>query len=99
MTIKVFILAQKQTVNPADKAVKDALHLLGHTDINRVSLGRYLEIEVDDATPKETWVEKIVEICTSSRSNLVNPIMEDYRIELHPPDGEVIHLTKRKAKK
>lgn len=96
MLIKLFITPQKQTVNPADKTVLGALQMMGHQDITAVSIGRYIEIELDDATPREGVEKDVIEMCTSVKVNLVNPIMEDWRAEVVPASGETFHIKGRR---
>ena len=77
MKFEVTILQKRKTVNPADKAIKDALCAMGYNMVTAVRLGKYLMIETNGSLP----VERLKQACGDVNLNLVNPVMEDFKIE------------------
>ncbi len=78
MKIKVKITQKPQTVNSQDKVVLDCLRQMGFDNIKSVRVGKYLEIEMDDSLSVEERLEQIREACKTE----VNPIMEDFTLEI-----------------
>ena len=69
----------KPTVNdPQGLTIRGALHSLGFKEVQSVRAGKYMEIRVDAATPKEAEA-RVTEMC---RKLLANPVIEDYRFEI-----------------
>jgi len=58
--------------DPEGPKIKQALHMLGYTDIGAIRVGKLYEIKTDKPTP-----ENVAAICNAL---LVNPVIEDYRI-------------------
>ncbi|MBI2476285.1 MAG: phosphoribosylformylglycinamidine synthase subunit PurS [Candidatus Taylorbacteria bacterium] len=84
MKIQVTILTRRQTLNPADKAVKDALRQMGHGNIESLRLGRFLEFEVDASRTPEQWEALIDVACKDGKTNLANPVLEEWKIKVCP---------------
>lgn len=84
MKIRVYILTRGQTLNPPDKAVKDALHQLGFASVQALQLGRYFEFEVDDSFTADEWRERISEALKKPVTNFPNPVTEGWRMEIVP---------------
>lgn len=76
--VRVYVTL-KQTVNdPQGLTVRGALHALGFAGVERVRIGKYLEIalQADDEAAARAQIE---EMC---RKLLANPVIEEYRFEL-----------------
>ncbi|MDB6130602.1 MAG: purS [Verrucomicrobiales bacterium] len=77
MKAKIIITPKKAVLDPQGKAVQNALEHMGHSGIQAVHVGKYLEIEISG--DKETVRKKLDEAC---HKFLSNPVIEDYRLEL-----------------
>jgi phosphoribosylformylglycinamidine synthase len=75
---KIVITPKKAVVDPQGKAVQGALAHMGYTGVGAVHVGKYLEIELNDAD-KESVRSQIDDAC---RKILSNPVIEDYRFEI-----------------
>lgn len=76
--VLVYITYKNGVLDPQGLAVKGALTSLGFESVNDVRVGKYIEIELEDAPPDElrAHAEKM---CTDL---LANPVIENYRVEL-----------------
>ncbi|MGC3989889.1 MAG: phosphoribosylformylglycinamidine synthase subunit PurS [Chthoniobacteraceae bacterium] len=72
MKAKVIVMPKKSVLDPQGVAVRDAIHHHGLPAVKSVRIGKFMELEVDNASP-----EKLHEIC---RDLLSNPVMEDYEL-------------------
>jgi phosphoribosylformylglycinamidine synthase len=74
--VAVHIVPRKGILDPQGKAVADALHALGFTEVADVHVGRHLVLDLDagDAADAETRVR------TMCGKLLANPVTEDYEI-------------------
>lgn len=84
MKISVRILTKKGFLSPADETIKKALHQMGYTNIKRIRLGRYLDIDVDEMVSASERRAQIDTACKSAVANLANPVMEDWEIDIVP---------------
>ena len=89
MKFQVFITTKPATVNPPDRAVLGALHHLGYKDVSAVRLGRFLEIDVDDSgvITGKVHERKLAIAGSLIRAGTINPIIEDWRIEVVGQEG------------
>ena len=78
MKAKIIITPKRAVVDPQGKAVLNALQQMGYNGINAVHVGKYLEIELNDAD-RETARRQLDEAC---RKFLSNPVIEDFRLEI-----------------
>ncbi len=65
-------------LDPQGKAVNNALHHLGYTEIEDVRIGKLIELNID-AKDGENIRKRIQE---ASHKLLANPVIEDYEIEI-----------------
>jgi phosphoribosylformylglycinamidine synthase subunit PurS len=75
MKAKVIVMPKKTVLDPQGVAVRDAIHHHGLPSVRAVRVGKFMEIELDDATPEVD--ARLHEIC---RDLLSNPVIEDYEI-------------------
>lgn len=69
----------KPTVNdPQGLTVMGGLHSLGFGEVQRVRIGKYLEIRLDTADRAEAEA-RVTEMC---RKLLANPVIEDFRFQI-----------------
>ena len=82
MKATVTVYPRREILDPQGKAIRDALGRIGFEGVEDVRAGKSFEIELatDD---RDSAGELLDEMC---RKLLVNPVVEDYRIDL---DGEV----------
>jgi len=78
MKARVHVFLKKGVLDPQGKAVAGSLKSLGFAEVSSVRQGKFFDIETADieGTPPE---ERLKEYCEKL---LVNPIIEDYRIEV-----------------
>ncbi len=68
--VRVLITPKKGLLDPQGRAVEEMLQDQGH-DVKDVIVGKLVEMYVKEDTDVKTLVEKFI----------VNPLIEDYRIE------------------
>lgn len=74
--VAVHIVPRRGILDPQGKAVADALHSLGFSDVRDVRVGRHLVIDAD--APEAAAAERAVrEMCAKL---LANPVTEDFEI-------------------
>lgn len=78
MLARVFITLKSGVLDPAGKAVEGSLHALGHSGVQGVRLGKYIELQVDGTDAAA--VKKQVEAMCSQL--LANTVVENYRVEV-----------------
>ena len=77
MKFRVNIERKPGLADPEGKATERSLHDLGYTDVEHVSFGRAIVVDID-ATDEALAREQVEEMC---QRLLANPVMESYRIE------------------
>ena len=80
----VLVTLRPSILDPQGKAVHHALGELGHASINRVRMGKYVELWIDQAD--EAAALAVAEAACAKL--LANPVMEDVRITLSPVQPE-----------
>ena len=75
---RVYVTLKPAVNDPQGLTIQGGLHMLGFASVQRVRMGKYLEIQVDapDAAAARSQVE---EMC---RKLLANPVIEEFRFEL-----------------
>ena len=71
---EIYVTNKEGIFDPAGETSKKALLNLGYTGVLNVSIGKYVQIDVDD----EVGIEAIEEMC---QKLLANPVIEDYKIK------------------
>lgn len=75
--VKVFVTLKPTILDAQGQVVRQALERLGHTNVDKVRVGKYLELEVTpNGRPLE---EQVREMCDAL---LANPVMEDYSFQV-----------------
>ncbi len=72
----VYVTFKTGVLDPQGEAVRGALSSLGFKGVNDVRVGKFIEIELEDADDVHADIEKMC------RDLLANPVIEDYRIEM-----------------
>ena len=76
--VNIKITPKKAVNDPRGVQVMNGLKNLGYTDLQNVSVGKYIEITIDAKT-KEDCKQMIIKAC---KDFLANPLIEEYIIEI-----------------
>jgi phosphoribosylformylglycinamidine synthase len=74
----VYVTVKQNVLDPQGVAVQGALHSMGFNEVDKVRIGKYMELEVD-ATNRAEAEERVRQMCEKL---LANTVVEDYRFEL-----------------
>lgn len=77
MKVNVYVTLRESVVDPQGTATKEALEKLGHEEIERVRIGKLIELELDEKTADID--AKVKAMCDQL---LVNKVIEEYRYEI-----------------
>lgn len=75
MTVRIFITLKKGVHDASGGVIENALRSLGFETVSNLRLGKYFELQLADGTTED----EIHEMC---KQYLVNPSIEQYRIEV-----------------
>jgi len=78
MKAKVYVTIKENVLDPQGTAVQGALHSVGFNEVEKVRIGKYLELELDTADKTEAEA-RLKAMCEKL---LANTVVEDYRYEL-----------------
>ncbi|SHH71619.1 phosphoribosylformylglycinamidine synthase subunit PurS [Caloranaerobacter azorensis] len=78
MKAVVYVTLKKGISDPQGNAVKEALDSLGYREVNKVRIGKIIELELEDMDKEEAEI-KIKEMCEKL---LANTVMEKYSFEI-----------------
>ncbi len=76
----VEVTLRPSILDPQGKAVQHALHDLGFRSIDKVRIGKHIELWIE----AETEVEARSLVDSACEKLLTNPVMEDYVFDLEP---------------
>jgi len=79
MKASIIITPKKAVLDPQGKTVQGALEHMGYAGVKDVRVGKYLEIELT-GLDAGTARHQLEEAC---HRFLSNPVIEDYRLEIH----------------
>ncbi|KPU27051.1 phosphoribosylformylglycinamidine synthase [Caloranaerobacter sp. TR13] len=74
----VYVTLKKGISDPQGNAVKEALNSLGYKEVDKVRIGKIIELELEDIKREEAE-SKIKEMCEKL---LANTVMEKYSFEI-----------------
>ena len=75
--VNVYVTLRESVVDPQGTAAKEALQNMGYAEVEKVRIGKLIELELDAAT---TDIDaRVKEMCDKL---LVNRVIEDYRYEI-----------------
>ena len=80
----ICITLRPSILDPQGKAVSHALETLGYDSIDRVRMGKYVELWIDEVT--EEAAERAAR--AACEKLLANPVMEDFSIVLETVEAE-----------
>ncbi|NHN29777.1 phosphoribosylformylglycinamidine synthase subunit PurS [Paenibacillus agricola] len=74
----VYVTIKQSVLDPQGVAVQGALHSMGFSEVEKVRVGKYLELQLDTADRAEAE-QRVKAMCEKL---LANTVIEDYRYEL-----------------
>lgn len=74
----VYVTVKENVLDPQGNAVQRALHSMGFNEVNKVRIGKYMELELD-TNDRKVAEERLKAMCEKL---LANTVIEDYRYEL-----------------
>ncbi|NOX23389.1 MAG: phosphoribosylformylglycinamidine synthase subunit PurS [Actinobacteria bacterium] len=77
MKFRITIERKPGLADPEGKATIRSLHDLGYTDVQHVSFGKAIVVDID-STDETAALDEVDAMC---QQLLANPVMESYRIE------------------
>lgn len=75
---EVFVTLKTDVLDPQGKAVKESLFTLGYDEIQKVRIGKFIELIID-SDDKNVALERTKEICEKL---LANTVIEEYQIKI-----------------
>lgn len=75
---EVFVTLKREVLDPQGDAVRRALTERGFAGVEKVRVGKFIEIELAATTPEDARAE-LAQMCAKL---LANPVIEDFRYEL-----------------
>lgn len=79
MRVTVHVTRRPEIADPQGKAVARALADLEYHNVNEVRIDRTIHLDIASDDPEEIHYQ----VDTMCNSVLVNPVLEDYRVEIH----------------
>ncbi len=83
---EIYVTLRPSVLDPAGTAVCVGLHHMGYTGVSQVRIGKYIELTLtaaDEAAARQL----LDQVCDQL---LANPVIENYRFDLHPQDAAVL---------
>ena len=77
---RIFVTLRPSVLDPAGTAVQSGLQQLGYSEVERVRVGKYIELMLF-ATDEEAAKQDVDKMCDQL---LVNTVIENYSFELTP---------------
>lgn len=74
MIAKIYVTLKKDVSDPQGFAVKGGLESLGFDNVNKVHVGKFFVLELEDS-PREEAENSVREMCNKL---LANPVIEDF---------------------
>ena len=75
---RIRVTLRSSILDPQGKAVEHGIHTLGHTAVENVRIGKYIEMNINAGSKSEA--EAIAKEAASKL--LANPVMEDFQLEV-----------------
>ncbi|SEC53089.1 phosphoribosylformylglycinamidine synthase subunit PurS [Paenibacillus sp. GP183] len=78
MKATVYVTIKQSVLDPQGNAVQGALHSMGFEEVEKVRIGKYMELELNTENKDEAEA-RVKSMCEKL---LANTVIEDYRYEL-----------------
>jgi phosphoribosylformylglycinamidine synthase len=75
---RVYVTPKRGILDPQGKAVQQALHVLGFTEVGDVRVGKYIELRLKDVDAAAARGR----VTTMCERLLANGVIEDFRVEV-----------------
>ncbi|WP_128896827.1 phosphoribosylformylglycinamidine synthase subunit PurS [Longirhabdus pacifica] len=75
---RVYVTIKQSVLDPQGNAVQNSLHSMGFKEVEKVRVGKFLEIKLDTVDRQEAE-KRVRDMCEQL---LANTVIEDYRFEL-----------------
>ncbi|WP_110988187.1 phosphoribosylformylglycinamidine synthase subunit PurS [Acaryochloris thomasi] len=77
---KIYVTLRPSVLDPAGTAVQSGLSHMGHDNVEKIRIGKYVELTLTaaDTRAAETQLDQMCD------QLLANPVIENYRFELEP---------------
>jgi phosphoribosylformylglycinamidine synthase PurS subunit len=79
---RVTVMLKPGVLDPQGKAIGQALHGLGFTNIGEVRAGKIIELHLDEHDPEQARITAE----EMARRLLANTVIESFRVEIAPED-------------
>ncbi|MDY6805550.1 MAG: phosphoribosylformylglycinamidine synthase subunit PurS [Cyanobacteriota bacterium] len=83
---QIYVTLRPSVSDPAGNAVRSGLAQMGYDNVDRLRIGKYIEMTVSAGDPN-TAKEQIDAVCDRL---LANPVIENYRFELQEQPNAVV---------
>lgn len=77
---QIYVTLRPSVLDPAGTAVRSGLEHMGYANIDRVRIGKYIELSLTAADEAEAR-QQLDRMCDQL---LANPVIENYRFDLAP---------------
>jgi len=84
---KVYVTLRESILDPAGSAVEGSLHRLGFGEVKNVRMGKFITLNLDGVTSKDSAEKKLADMCEKL---LANTVIEDYTFEIVSEKEEVV---------
>ncbi len=81
----IHVTLRPSILDPQGKAIHHALENLGHGAVDRVRMGKYVELWIDASS--EEAAERVAR--AACEKLLANPVMEDFTVDIETAQPEV----------
>jgi phosphoribosylformylglycinamidine synthase len=85
MLVKIFITLKPGVLDPQGLSIKNALNILGFSEVEDVRVGKYLQLRLETTKDSSDSSTAIKEMCEKL---LANPVIEDYYYEVIDGTGK-----------
>ncbi len=82
--VQIYVYLKKSVADPQGMTIKRALDSLGYQQVEDVRVGKYLDLKIEQDGSEEDVRKAVQGMCEKL---LVNPVIEDYRLELEKCDA------------
>ena len=80
---RIYVTLRPSVLDPAGTAVESGLHQLGYEGVEKVRIGKYIEL-ILQASDQDNAKQQLDQMCDQL---LANPVIENYCFELTPIEG------------